>query len=141
MRKRFCAFWREIWRHNSLNFFIRTAIKKCIFDLLQLLFRSFDLRFAFFTTSYVGIDLLLIIFSQLQLLHCVSQPIRLSIYDSTLSTAILIYSLINSLEEGVPPPRDLQISFECWTCLCKIFSNLWTTNFGRSKLVVLKQLI
>jgi hypothetical protein len=47
----------------------RSANENWIFELLKLLFRSFDFRCGFFTTFYVGIDLLFIIFTQLQLLH------------------------------------------------------------------------
>jgi hypothetical protein len=61
----------EVWRHTSLNSFIRTENENWIFDLLQLFFRSFDLRFGFFTTFYVGNDHLLIIFTHLQLFHIV----------------------------------------------------------------------
>jgi hypothetical protein len=42
---------------------------KIEFSTFKLFFRSFNFRFGFFTTFYVGIDLLFIIFTQMQLLN------------------------------------------------------------------------
>jgi hypothetical protein len=77
------AYWRylarqlpEVWRHISLNSFLRTENENWIFDLLQLFFPSFNLRFGFFTYFYIGIDYLLIIFTHLQLLHWTLDPWR-----------------------------------------------------------------